>query len=439
MDMIEQSETKSTLIDALPLAAERTVEMLPWLVGFYLSFRVFIMLLSVRWFGLEADSGVAVNLTLNYLLLGLVLFNWPPDANGRLFALLKLPPMRWVMLFLGFSCLSLLWSSTASMVAAVAFWGGMAADTAMMLVFVMGDDPQRIASSVMKGFVWGACLVALIAWILPAQSDLRLGDEELLGPNQIGWVCGFALYFAQYLIRSKDGKWGMISAFLAMTLLRSLSKTTIVAVIISQVYLLLFDRAMSRRSKVWLVVGSLVTLAVFWSLLSSYYTVYTTAGNSPETLTGRLGIWTYILDEAVQQPWAGHGFHSVWKVIPSFGEFEARHAHNEWLQQFYAYGVVGLVLLIGLYGSLWRYIRLLPKHEPMRVFFNSMILLVVVRGVTDTEPFDLSLPLWSITLIAALVSQRLELGKRNLGAMPDVSLSGPSTALTALHTPRTIP
>jgi exopolysaccharide production protein ExoQ len=412
VNKIEQSEAKSTLIHVLPLGAERAVETLPWLVGFYLSFRVFIMLLSVRWFWLEPESGVAVNLTLNYLLLGIVLFNWPPGTIGRLSVLLKLPPVRWVMLFLCFSCLSLLWSSTASLSAAVAFWGGMAADTAMMLVFLMGDDPQHVASSVMKGFVWGACLVAVIAWILPAQSDLRLGDEELLGPNQIGWVCGFALYFAQYLIRNKDGKWGIIAGFLAITLLRSLSKTAIVAVIISQVYLLLFDRTMSRRSKVWLVVGSIATIAVFWSLLSSYYTVYTTAGNSPETLTGRLGIWAYILDEAIQQPWAGHGFHSVWKVIPSFGEFEARHAHNEWLQQFYAYGVVGLVLLTGLYGGLWRYLRRLPKHEPMRVFFNSMILLVLVRGVTDTEPFDLSLPLWAITLIAALVGQQLELANR---------------------------
>jgi exopolysaccharide production protein ExoQ len=412
VDGMDLSETESALENIRHVAAEQTVAMLPWLIGFYLSFRVFIMLLSVRWFGLEEDSGTAINLTLNYVLLGLVVFDWPLEANGRLSALLRLPPVRWVTLFLGFSGLSLLWSSTASLSAAVAFWGAMAADTAMMLVSLM-SDPRRLASSVMKGFVWGACLVAVIAWILPAQSDMRLGDEELLGPNQIGWVCGFALYFAQYLIRSRDGKWVIVAGFLAITMLRSLSKTTIVAVIISQVYVLLFDRTMSRRSKVWLVVASIVTLAVFWSLLSSYYTVYTTAGNSPETLTGRLGIWAYILEEAIQQPWIGHGFHSVWKVIPPFGDFEARHAHNEWLQQFYAYGVVGPVLLIGLYGSLWRSLRRLPKHDPMRVLFISMILLVLVRGFADTEPFDVSLPLWTITLIAALVSQRLgELAKR---------------------------
>jgi hypothetical protein len=81
VDKIELSDARSTLMNVHPPLAERAVEVLPWLVGFYLSFRVFIMLLSVRWFRLEADTGVAVNLTLNYLLLGLVLYNSPPPTH----------------------------------------------------------------------------------------------------------------------------------------------------------------------------------------------------------------------------------------------------------------------------------------------------------------------------------------------------------------------
>src|ERR1700733_10529920 len=100
---MDLSETESALENIRHVAAEQTVAMLPWLIGFYLSFRVFIMLLSVRWFGLEEDSGTAINLTLNYVLLGLVVFDWPLEANGRLSALLRLPPVRWVTLFLGFS------------------------------------------------------------------------------------------------------------------------------------------------------------------------------------------------------------------------------------------------------------------------------------------------------------------------------------------------
>jgi hypothetical protein len=32
-----------------------------------------------------------------------------------------------------------------------------------------------------------------------------------------------------------------------------------------------------------------------------------------------------------------------------------------------------------------------------------MLLFVIVRGFADTEPFDLSLPLWFIAMIGALI------------------------------------
>jgi O-antigen ligase len=143
-------------------------------------------------------------------------------------------------------------------------------------------------------------------------------------------------------------------------------------------------------------------LFVFSHLLSEYYTVYTNAGNQAETLTGRFGIWLYFLGEAVQKPWIGHGFHSVWKIIPPFSEFEARHAHNELIQQFYAYGIAGVAIVIAIYGSIWRQLRRLSDPS-LRTFFLGMLLFVVVRCTADTETFDLSLPVWFIAIIGALL------------------------------------
>jgi len=143
---------------------------------------------------------------------------------------------------------------------------------------------------------------------------------------------------------------------------------------------------------------------VFWGLLASYYNVYTSAGDQPDTLTGRVGIWAYILNEAVNKPWIGHGFHSVWKVIPPFGpdQFEARHAHNELLQQFYAYGVVGVCMFIGLYHSFYRQARKLPI-SPLRALLLGLLVFAIVRGFADTEAFDLSLPLWVIAMFSAIM------------------------------------
>jgi exopolysaccharide production protein ExoQ len=371
-------------------------------VGFYLSFRLFFPLLAVRVFGQDAQYGVIVSLALNYLLLVLAIVGALGTAPSALRSVSRLPCFRWVFLFLGFSGISLLWSVTASLPAATAFWVAMVADTAIVLLLLRRGPLDSVVNSLMRGYIWGSCAIAIVAWLMPTQSDLRLGDEQLLGPNQIGWSCAFAIFLAQYLMRRKSGNWTIPALLLAVTLLRSLSKTTIIAFLAGQAYILLRDRSMSRRTKLLFSGLAVLVVLVFWGLLADYYVVYTNAGNQAETLTGRLGIWLYFLTEAVQKPWIGHGFHSVWKVIPPFDEFEARHAHNELLQQLYAYGVMGVFMLVALYGSVWRQCRRLSDPS-LRVFFLGMLVFVIVRGFADTEPFDLSLPLWFIVIIGALI------------------------------------
>jgi exopolysaccharide production protein ExoQ len=380
--------------------------LLPWIVGFFFAFRIIIVVLSVRLLGSDPQSGVVLSLAMNYLLLIAASLHAMRPARITISAMLRLPTTRWVAFFLAFTGCSLAWTVSASWPAAAAYWVAMLADSLIVLLLLSVGTMKLQSHLLMKGFIWGACAVALIAWILPRQADLRLGDEQLLGPNQIGYVCAFAFLFAQYLMRERDGRWGLQAAFLALTLLRSLSKTSIIAFVVCQSYLLLRDDSIRRRSKLFAIAIVLVAVACFWGLLSAYYEVYSNAGNQAETLTGRLGIWAFIFDESLKKPWLGHGFHSVWKVIPPFGDFEARHAHNEMLQQFYAYGVLGVIMLTGLYGSLGMQLHRIAD-KPRRVFLLSILVFVLVRGLTDTEVFDLSLPVWAIMLISLLVAETL--------------------------------
>ncbi len=394
--------TANSLSIAEPIASG----LLPASVGFFFAFRLINVLIAVRLFGQDATVGVGAALVLNYVLLALVAFHSLGPAPRTLWSMLRVPCFRWVLLFLSFSGASLLWSSTSSLAAAAAFWFAMAADTAMIVLLLRTGPVNAVVEAVMKGYVWGACVIAVTAWLLPAQQDLRLGDEELLGPNQIGYVCAFAFFFAQYLMYRKSGNWSLHALLLAVTLLRSLSKTTIIAFVAGQAYILLRDRTITAGAKRLLILSAVILFAVFGGLLSNYYDVYTNAGNQAETLTGRLGIWAYFLSEAIQQPWIGHGFHSVWKIIPPFGneQFEARHAHNELLQQFYAYGVAGIFMLICIYGSVFRHLRRLV-NSPLKILFLGMLLFAVIRGFADTEVFDLSLPMWTIVMIGALIEQ----------------------------------
>jgi O-antigen ligase len=396
----DESVEIRTVPDSLP------ANTLPFVVGFYFSFRLFIMLLSVRVLGTDPRTGTAFDLAFDFLLLMWIAFCALGEVRIRFKQLIQPPVVMWVILFLGFSGSSLLWSSTASLAASSAYWCGMAADVLIVVMLVQTGSLHSITDSLMKGYVWGACAVAVIAWLMPAQSDLRLGDEELLGANQIGYLCGFAFFFAQYLIRERKEKFGYQAILLAITMLRSLSKTTIVAFLVSEAFLLIKDKSISRRSKVIATAATAIIVTALWSLLSSYYDIYTNSGSQSTTLTGRLGIWAYILAEALQQPWFGHGFDSVWKVVPPFGpdQFEAAHAHNELLQQFYAYGLVGVCIFLGIYSSLIWHIRRLSAG-PLRTFLFAFLLFILVRGFADTERFDLSLPMWSIVIFSLLIEQ----------------------------------
>jgi exopolysaccharide production protein ExoQ len=372
------------------------------LVGVYLAFRLVAVVISVRLFDADPQIGVAASLALNYgMLVSAAFLSFGPGLRNYSW-FFSAGSFRWSLAFLIFSGCSLLWTSSASLSAATAFWCAMACDFITVIMLLRIGSVEETVARLMNGYVWGACATALIAWILPSQSDLRLGDEDYLGPNQIGYACAFAVFFAQYLMRRGEKRFAIPALFLAITLLRSLSKTTLIAFVAGQALLLFRDRSLSRKAKLYVSASGVFAVTVFWGLLTAYYDVYTHAGNQSETLTGRLGIWAYILNESLQQPWIGHGFHSVWKVIPPFGPFEARHAHDELLQQFYAYGVVGVGILFALYWNIYREIRKVSTPS-LKTLFLAMLLFVLIRGLADTEVFDLSLPLWTVALIGSTV------------------------------------
>jgi exopolysaccharide production protein ExoQ len=267
----------------------------------------------------------------------------------------------------------------------------------------------------MKGFIWSSCLLALAGWLLPTQADLRLGDEQFFNTNEIGNLCAFAVFFAQFLTRQNEGKWRFAKFFLVITLIRSLSKTTLVAFLVSECFLLVMDRSMRRKTKILLLTSAIFLIFAFWGLFEAYYDVYTTAGNQAETFTGRIAIWLYVLAAVTDHPWSiwiGHGFDSWWRVVPPFGNemFEARHAENEFLQQLYAYGLAGVILLAAVYGSLFRQLRKLQRN-PTKILFLSFLIFILVRGLAEADAFDLLLPLWSIVVISVLVDYQRKLGQ----------------------------
>jgi oligosaccharide repeat unit polymerase len=387
-----------------------------FLAGLFLGFHLIVIVLAVWLFDTTPQAGEMVDLGLNFLLLVVIAFGClgVGDAPYGLSFLRSATPL-WALLFLIFSGCSLTWTVAASVPAAVVFWCAMAADLIVVILLLCRQPPELVSASLFRGYVYGACAVAIIAWFLPTPADNRLGYEGLMGTNPIGFLCAFAFFLAQFLVLVRRERHGFAMLLLGVTLLRSLSKTTIIAFLLSQTILLVTSRSIPRRTKVLVTIAAFVIVLLFSSMLVSYIEDYATSNEAgyseADSLSGRLGIWALIGAEAIERPWFGHGFHSVWNVIPPFGSdhFEVRHAHNELLQQFYAYGVAGIVLCFGIYTSLFWKIRRLPRGV-LRTFLFSFVVFILIRGLADTEVFDLSLPLWIIVLFSALMQHETAVG-----------------------------
>jgi exopolysaccharide production protein ExoQ len=368
-------------------------------IGFYFALRY-----STEYLFFQSDprAGAAFSVGLNFFVFAVVLFHSLGPAVNTLRSTLKVPAFRPAAAFLLFALCSFVWSATVSVPVAFAYWCGVAADLAMVVLLFRTGPVDLMSSSLMKGYVWGAGVIALITWLSPTMPDLRPGNDDFFSPNAIALICAFGVFFAQYLSRS-ERQWNFAAILLAITLLRTLSKTTIVAFAVAEAFLLMRDRAISRRKLLAILVSSGLVVAAFWRLIQAYFEVYTTTGNEAETLTGRVGIWDYVYEQSLEKPWIGHGFHSFRNVVPAFGDFEPWHAHNELLQLFYSYGIVGLLLFVVVYGSLYLQLHRLPRSSH-KALFLGLLLFIAIRGLGDTDRFELTLPFWSIFLISSLLS-----------------------------------
>jgi hypothetical protein len=369
-------------------------------VGFYFAVRYCFEYL---FFQSDPRAGAAFSVGLNFLLFAVVVFHSLGPAPNTLRSTVRVPCFRPSIAFLLFALCSLLWSATISVPVAFAYWCGVAADLAMVVLLLRTGPVDLMSFSVMKGYVWGAGLIAAITWASPTMQDLRPGNDDFFSPNAVALILAFGVFLAQYLSRS-NRSWNLGAIFLAITLLRTLSKTTIVAFVAGEVLLLLRDSAITRRKLLMILLGAALVVVAFWRLIQAYFEVYTTTGNEAETLTGRVGVWEYVWERSLEQPWIGHGFHAFRNVVPNFGPFEPWHAHNELLQLFYAYGAVGILLFFMVYGSLFLQIRRL-RLSSLKPLFYGLLLFIVIRGLGDTDRFELTLPFWFVFLISSLMMQ----------------------------------
>jgi hypothetical protein len=387
-----QQPTSST-----PHRTRSRLLLLPGLIGFLFSFRT---CLTVLWFQEEPQQASILSVSLSLTLLiaaALSTIGATPSIPTFCF---RTSTLRSIAAFLGVALLSLLWTP-APLSAAAGYWIAWAADIATIWFILREGPPENSAAAIMKGFVCGSCLVAIVAWYLPATADLRLGDEDFLHPNALGFLFSIATMLAFHLAR-KTAVWTWPALFLGATLLRTLSKSAIIAFVAAFGFALIKDSTLSRKVKIRIGIAAGLILASLWGLLEAYLTTYTES-TGPETLTGRTLIWASSLEYAVKKPILGNGFYSYRFIVPPFGTFEAQQAHDELLQQFFSFGALGVLLTIAIYWIFFRQIHRSPPSQ-LKTLSATLLLFALIRGLTDTQIFDLSFPLWLMTMLSILLA-----------------------------------
>jgi exopolysaccharide production protein ExoQ len=386
-------------MDSTTTKTRRSFLLLPGMIGFLFAFRA---CLTVLWFQDDPPQGAIVSVALSLTLLTAAALSTIGSTPSIPASCFRTPTLRWIAAFLGLNLISLLWSS-APLDAAASYWAAWIADVATIW-FILRDGPvEAQAAAVMKGFIWGASLVAFVAWSLPAMPDLRLGDELYFHPNYIGMICVFGTLMALYLAH-QEKNWRWPAFWLTLTLIRSISKTSIVAFLIAMTFYLFKEKALKRATKVKIAIAGVIILASLSGLLATYIDTYTESPD-PSTLTGRTIIWSTTSELALEKPLLGHGFYAYRFVVPPFGTFEATHAHNELLQQFFALGALGVLLVIGLYWTVFRQVRRAPPST-LKTLAATLLIFALLHGLTDTLPFDLSYPLWFMAMLSILLASK---------------------------------
>ncbi len=366
--------------------------------GFFLAFKVCVTFL---FFQSNPQTGAAVTVALTLCLLSSVIFyrTIDPRPQGRLGFT---RPMCWVMTYLGLSAASLTWIQASSPAVAASYWLAMAAEVGTIYLLLSCEPVEVNAVRVMYGFIGGAAVVALIAWVAPVMDDMRLGNEVFMHPNAIGFEFAIATLLAIHLAQRKRA-WAWVACGFAITLIRTLSKGTIVGFLFASLYFLIRGLKISRKIRFYIGVASTLVLMSFWGILEAYVDLYT-QGSNVETLTGRTYIWLQALEVATEKPWFGHGFDSFRWIVPPLGDFQPGHAHNDLVQQFVAYGVAGVIVMCGAYWTFYRQARV-SKNKGLKSLAMAILILVLVRGLVDTDRFEPCFPLWLMTMLSIVLAR----------------------------------
>jgi O-antigen ligase len=188
--------------------------------------------------------------------------------------------------------------------------------------------------------------------------------------NELGFVCLiFGFFFVWHLLqvrqwergRARRGELFLCGGFLLLIcwLLRlAHSSTSLVALLVGiAVMLFLGLRFVDKRHLGFYIAAAIVLIVFAQVAFGIFQSVIAMAGRDP-TFTGRTEIWKTLLGWNIN-PVAGTGFESFWlgerrEKLAELYWWQPNEAHNGYLEIYLNLGLVGLMLMLALFFSVFR-------------------------------------------------------------------------------------
>jgi O-antigen ligase len=317
------------------------------------------------------------------------------------------PPIgKWIGLYVLWCAISLYWTHSASLISAAGYWATMTLDLLIVAAMLKLGDTEAIVQASLKGIVAGCGSIAVVALIFTsAGADGRLGNVEFLHPTNVGNFAAIGALCSIYFwlkTRAQGGRerwfWAGCALFISWILILSLSKTSMVGFVCAFSFLILSFMGISLKTKMLALLLGATLFAAMYGTVSAYLTDYQEDNHELTTLTGRTVLWAETWEMIQDHPIAGYGFLSFRDFGPQDWDERATMAHDEWLNQWFQLGGVGVLLTLAIYGSyFWRVWR--SEKSLSRQLGLSLLIYMLIDGLTMAEPVGLMFPLTMMLLL----------------------------------------
>lgn len=326
--------------------------------------------------------------------------------------------VKLLWIFMLVAGLSLLW--TNMMEFNFKIWVNILLSVTTFYVLSRYGDVKETAEQTVKGFVYGAVFTAAVTLVIhpiETESIHRLGLFGLIDATRLGRLMGMTALFVIYQLftaptkKQKLQQAGLL-AIVIITLGFSFAKVSLVSTFITALAMVCLFR-LPLKIKTAILAFSLLLGATFimisWDRIIGYTQLM--GGNALNSFSGRSTYWKVSWAMIQSNPLLGYGAGARLNMdaIPldvdlGISSIKPTQTHNEWMNMWFQYGIIGLFLSVLIYSLIvMRSINGYHRGErELTVMCLAVLTLTFLRspfesdlvGFIIPEPFLIIFPFW---------------------------------------------